>query len=71
MLRVLSRLGLVRGLVGGSRFWTTLGAFAVAARLLKRLAGGQPKVVYRGQVREGESLLISHGRRVRVRRAAP
>ncbi len=66
MLETLSRLGLARGLLGGSRAWTMVGGLAFAVRLLKRLGGGD-KVVYRHELKPGESLLISHDRRVTVR----
>jgi hypothetical protein len=66
MLRWLSRIGLSRGLLGGSRAWTTIGGMALAARLVKRLVGGEPKVVYQKKLKPGETVLISHDRRPRV-----
>lgn len=69
MLGWLSRLGMARGFMGGSRVWTVVGSAAFALRLLKRLTGGQPKVVFSRELRDGESLLISHDRTIRVRRA--
>ncbi len=66
MLETLSRLGLTRGLLGASRAWTVIGGLAFGLRALKRLGGGE-KVVYSRELRPGESLLISHDRRVRVR----
>ncbi len=69
MLETLSRLGLVRGLLGGSRAWTAIGGLAFSVRLLKRLSGGEPKVVFSRELKPGETLLISHDRRVRVRQS--
>ncbi|HEX2065123.1 MAG TPA: hypothetical protein VHE80_11955 [Acidimicrobiales bacterium] len=69
MLAWLSRLGVARGFMGGSRVWTAVGSAAFALRLLKRLTGAEPKVVFSRELHDGESLLISHDRTIRVRRA--
>lgn len=60
MLRLLTRLGLTRGLLGGSRVWLTLGAAAVAVRALARLATKEPEVVFSEELPPGQSLVITH-----------
>ena len=65
-LRLLSRLGISRGLMGGSRPWTIVAAFTIAVRLLKRIFGGTPETVYSETLCPGETLVISHDREARV-----
>ena len=66
MLRWVLRIGLSRGLLGGSRAWTFVGGVALAIRVVKKIGGSEPKVVYTGRLGPGESLLISHDRQPRV-----
>ena len=66
MLRWLLRIGVSRGFLGGSRAWTIVGVVALAARAVKKIGGGEPKVVYTRRLGPGESLLISHDRQPRV-----
>lgn len=68
-LRLLSRLGISRGLMGGSRGWTIVAVFTIAVRLLKRVFGGTPDTVYSGAFRPGDCLVISHDREARVVKA--
>lgn len=56
---VLFRTGLRRGLLGGSRVWTVVAVSVAGVRLLKKLAGGQPEVVFRRALRPGEALVVS------------
>ena len=58
MLRRLTRAGLRRGLLGGSKPWLAVGAAAGAFRLMGRVAGKQPKVVYCEPLMPGETLII-------------
>lgn len=60
MLAFLLRNGMRKGFLGGSRFWTIIGAGAVTARLVRRFLGSTPEVVYREELRPGESLVISN-----------
>ncbi len=71
MTRFLLRTALRRGLLGGSRVWTVVGAVALGARVLHKLAGSDPEVVYREELRPGETLVLSHDREARITRAAP
>ncbi len=66
MLRWLLRIGVSRGLLGGSRGWSVVGGVALALRVVQRIGGSEPKVVYTGRLRPGESLLVSHDRQARV-----
>jgi hypothetical protein len=60
MLRTLTRLGVVRGLLGGNRGWMTLGAVAAGLRALGKLAAKEPKVVFSEQLEPGQTLVITH-----------
>lgn len=60
-LAMLSALGLRRGLVGGSRFWLAVGTAATAARVLRRISGSAPEVVYSEELPQGTSILITNG----------
>ena len=59
-LRMAQARGMRRGVRGGSRpwFWIFVGAWGV--RRLRRLIGGEPVVVYRGEVEPGRSVEIGH-----------
>jgi len=65
-IRLLSRIGISRGLMGGSRAWTIVAAFTIAVRLLKRVLAGTPETVYSETLRSGDTLVISHDREARV-----
>jgi hypothetical protein len=73
-LRRLQRLGSRRGVFGGSRFWFWIFVFAWGSRLLRRAVGSEALLVFRDEIRPGETLRISHraetyeGRKVRSRR---
>ncbi len=60
MLRTLTRLGVVRGLLGGSRGWLALGAAATGLRLVGKMARKEPKVVYSEILEPGQMLVITH-----------
>ncbi len=64
LLRTVSRLGLSRGLGGGSRVWVTIGAVAGGLRLLGKWIGDEPEVVYSEDLEPGQSLMIRHFPRV-------
>ena len=49
----------VRGLVGGSRPWTILWGVLFARRMLKRFMKDEPEILYRTELKPGESLVIS------------
>lgn len=62
MLGLLLRQGFKRGVLGGNRTWLVVGGAALALRLLKKLSGSEPKVVYSEELKEGEALVIANGR---------
>jgi hypothetical protein len=49
----------VRGLVGGSRPWTILWGVLFARRMLKRFRKDEPEILYRTELKAGETLVIS------------
>lgn len=59
MIGFLRRRARARGPLGGSREWTIVWAVLVGVRVLRRLTRPKPEIVFRGEVRAGESLLIS------------
>ena len=71
MLRFLSRAGVLRGFLGGSRLWTVVGSVALGVRVLRKLAGSEPESVFTKELRPGDSLLITHDREARAIRPAP
>ncbi len=60
MLKWLIRLGFLKGLLGGSKPWLLVGAAAGAVRLLARMAGREPEVVYCEPLQPGQRMVISH-----------
>ena len=58
--RYLLRQGWRRGIQGGSRPWLLAGAAALVLTALGRLTGREEEVVYREELRPGESLVIRH-----------
>jgi hypothetical protein len=60
MLRSLTRLGLRKGLLGGSRAWLYVGSAAVVLRLVGRLARRSPDVVFLEELDQGHTFVISH-----------
>lgn len=59
-LRVLLKARLLRGLMGGSRFWAVAGLVVGARKLSRRLKDDQPKLVFREELKPGQSLLLTH-----------
>ena len=49
----------VRGLLGGSRPWTVLWVVLVTRRVLRRLLGSKPEIVYSETLEAGQTLVIS------------
>ena len=60
MLTFLWRNAVQKGLFGGNRTWMTLFAVIGAAKLMRRMSGSVPETVFKGELKPGESLLISH-----------
>jgi hypothetical protein len=70
----LQRRGVRQGVFGSSRFWFWVAVLAFGSRGLRRAVGSEARLVYRGELRPGETIRVSHlpetykGRRVRSRR---
>jgi hypothetical protein len=69
VLRLLSRLGIVRGFLGGSRVWALIASVTLGVRVLKKLAGKAEESVYSESLRPGDCLVLAHDREARVVRA--
>ncbi|HEY8526118.1 MAG TPA: hypothetical protein VIL48_14200 [Acidimicrobiales bacterium] len=59
-LQFLQRNGVRKGVLGGSRgwFWVAVGTYGV--RRLRRAIGSEPELVFRGELKPGETFQIGH-----------
>ena len=59
-----------KGLLGGSRLWTAVWMASTAAALAKRLTADKPEVIFRSELKDNDSLVISSrdGAPVRLKR---
>jgi hypothetical protein len=77
ILSYLQRRGSRLGVYGGSRFWFRVAVAAWVLRRIRNVTGAVPSVVYRGELRPGETIRVSNltetyaGKRVRSRRRTP
>jgi hypothetical protein len=55
----LLRRGVTKGLLGGSRPWLILWLVLFGVRMLRKITGSAPEVVYSEKLEEGETLVIS------------
>ena len=62
MLPFLLRTAFRKGLLGGSRRWMMVGGVAVGIKVLRKLSGSEPEVVYSERLSPGESLVSAHER---------
>ena len=62
LVRAALRNGITKGFLGGSRPWLIIGGVAAAWRLLRRISGNEPIVVYSEELQPGETVVIAHGR---------
>jgi hypothetical protein len=73
-LRFLQTRGVNKGILGSSRGWFWVAVVTWGLRRVRRAIGSEYDLVYRGEVRPGETLQIGHiaetyeGKRVRSRR---
>lgn len=58
-MKWLLRLGLSRGLLGGSTFFRYIGSAALFIRLLQKIAGTAPKTLYTHKLKRGDALVIT------------
>lgn len=61
MLRNLERLGINRGLMGGSRGWFYLGTGLWTVRKVRTLARRQPEILLREVIRPGDRITVANG----------
>jgi len=76
-LHLLQARGLRKGFYGDSKRWLYVLVVVIGLRQLRKFIGSEPDIVYRGELREGETVRIFHkpetyqGRTVRSRRRTP
>lgn len=58
MLKPLMRIGLRKGVTGGSRAWLTIGLAASVIRALNNMRKPQPETLFSGELKPGETLII-------------
>ena len=63
MAGTLYRLARIKGLFGGSRTWRVVWGVMFGARLIRRVVGDRPEVVYRERLRPGQVLVVRDGDR--------
>jgi hypothetical protein len=55
------RKGWREGVINGKRAWLVTGGVALVLRVIHRaVTRGEPKVVYREQLKPGETLIVAH-----------
>jgi hypothetical protein len=59
-LQVLQRNGVRRGVLGGSGSWFWVAVVTFGLRRLRRAIGSEPEVVYRGELKPGQTFRIDH-----------
>jgi hypothetical protein len=60
LVRAGMRRGFKRGLVGGNQVWLAVGAVALGARLLRRMAAPGKGVTVIERLSPGQALIIRH-----------
>lgn len=60
VLGLLQSRGVQRGVMGSSRAWFWIAVLSWGVRRGRRLVGGEPEVVFRGELKPGQTLDISH-----------
>ncbi len=60
MVKFLMRTGMRKGVMGGSRVWLVLGGVGLAMRVLKKLSGSEPEVVYSEELPVGTAVVIAN-----------
>jgi hypothetical protein len=60
MLRFIMRNGFRKGLLGGNRFWLVLGGAGLLVKVLRKLGGSEPQVVYSEELPVGTAVLIAN-----------
>lgn len=60
VLGLLQRRGVERGIRGASRSWFWIAVAAWGLRRVRRLVGSEPEVVWRGELKPGQTIDIAH-----------
>lgn len=60
LLRFLQSRGVQRGVLGTSRAWFWIAVASWGLRRVRRIIGGEPEVVFRGELKPGHALQIDH-----------
>ena len=60
MVRFLMRTGMRKGVMGGSQVWLVLGGVGLLMRVLKKLSGNEPEVVYSEELPVGTAIVIAN-----------
>ena len=60
MVRFLMRTGMRKGVMGGSRVWLVLGGVGLLVRVMKKLSGSEPEVVYSEELPVGTAIVIAN-----------
>lgn len=60
ILGMLQSRGIQRGVMGTSRSWMWIAVGAFIIRRVRRLAGSESRIVYRGELKPGQTLRIDH-----------
>jgi hypothetical protein len=77
LLHLLQARGVRRGIYGTSKAWLYVAVGVWGFRRFRRAIGSEPDLVYRGELKPGETVRIAHkpetyqGKRVRSRRRTP
>jgi hypothetical protein len=66
MLRFLQRIGVSRGVMGDSRLWLWIAVASTSLRVARRILGRRERVVFSGELRPGQTLVIAHEREAEV-----
>jgi len=60
LLRAALRNGVTKGFLGGSRPWLIIGGIAAGWRVLRKISGSEPIVVFSEELRPGEAFVIAN-----------
>lgn len=60
MVKFLMRTGMRKGVMGGSQVWLVLGGVGLLMRVLKKLSGNEPEVVYSEELPVGTAIVIAN-----------
>jgi hypothetical protein len=60
LLRLLQTRGVARGIRGTSRTWFWIAVVAWVLRRVRRVIGSEPEVVFRGELKPGQTIQIGH-----------